>query len=146
MAFRTSRNIARDRRRALVARLLVRNPRITQLEIKEELATGGKNGEPLIVNPETDKPYAVGTINGDVKAIRKEFRERAARDGDDWISELISRYDEIYRTAMEEGDLTAANKANDSISKIVGAYAPERHQAEVTTNMIQIIGADPDKL
>ena len=147
MTLNKGRAIAAEQRRALVASILARNPRATQREIEWTLAGGDEQSKPLIVNPTTGKPYSIAMINADVKALRAEYQEKAARDGVTWVSYLLQGYEEIYRQSMNRGDLGQARQTLDSMAKLTGANAPMKleHGGEVT-NIIQVVGADPDDL
>jgi hypothetical protein len=88
-----------DFRRRNVASLMVRG--MTQREIQEALARQG------ILNPETKKPYSLGTVNGDCQYWRDKWLEEAMDDIQVWKARLLAELREARRSAWSEGDYKA---------------------------------------
>ena len=66
MALNKMREIRIEQRQRLVSTMLLRHPGLTQREICDKLAEQG------FVNPDTYKPYSLGTINSDVQALEEQ--------------------------------------------------------------------------
>jgi len=108
-----------ERRRQAIAGLLIRKPKATQREIHEWI---GRN----IVNPETNAPYCLGTINNDLRAIREGWEERAELDYGQWVAEELARIDEVETEAWKRQDLELVLKCSDRRRKLLGLDKPSR--------------------
>ena len=62
---KTSQEAVKEYRRVIVASLMAR--KYSQREIQRLLAGGPSGDKPLHRNPDTGKPWSLGTINGDVR-------------------------------------------------------------------------------
>jgi hypothetical protein len=71
----TSNDAIVAQRRRRVAALRLRG--LSQREIQAELA---KEGEGQLINPKTDEPYALMTINRDVLSLEAEWKQDAISD------------------------------------------------------------------
>lgn len=89
-------------RRQKVAQLLLRGLR--QREIERALATQ------KIVNPQTRKPWALGTINADIQLMEAEWREQAMADRADRKARVAAELEYLRRTAWTAGDLELVRK------------------------------------
>ena len=73
-----NKKLIKDQRKTIIARILVQKPGITQRQIHAMLSGEGQSGKRKdkvvkYVNPETGKPFSLGTINSDIKEIRAEW-------------------------------------------------------------------------
>ncbi len=107
-----------DERRRNVASLRLRG--FTQREIVDNLP------RLKIVNPETGDPYSLGTINGDIKAIREDWRRRAAEDMGEHIARILAELSEVKRAAWAEKDFGSSLRAIEKEAKILGADSPDK--------------------
>lgn len=89
-------------RRQKVAQLLLRG--LTQREIERALAAQ------KIFNPDTRKPWSLGTINSDVQLMEEEWREQAIRSLADRKARVAAELEYLRRTAWAEGDLELVRK------------------------------------
>ena len=104
-------------RRALVARLRLRG--LTQRQIVVTLA------EREIVNPADGTPWSLSTINGDCKALEKEWTQAANESIDDWKTKLLMELEEVKRAGYERGQLAQVNRAIESQAKILKLVGPD---------------------
>lgn len=116
--------LAREQRRSLVSSLLARNPRVTQRQIQALLAKPTDSGG--LRNPNTGEAYSLGTINGDVAAIRQGWRERRQSSADEWITRTLATYEEIEIQAWRDGDLARVESIANSRAKLLGLNAPSK--------------------
>lgn len=80
-----------EARRERVAQLRLRG--LTQRAIVEALAAEG------VVNAETGQPWSVGTIAGDLKALQRDWKKRAAAHVDEHRAQQLAMLDEVIRAA-----------------------------------------------
>lgn len=118
MILNKSRAIRIDQRRNLVASLLLRNPKITQREICDNLAERG------FYNPDTNDPYSLGTINADVNSLIEEWRKDAQAEISEWRALQLEELNEVKRQAWKDRDLSTVIRAIKLQSEIVGTGAP----------------------
>lgn len=112
-------------RRQQVARLRLRGLSIR--DIVQALAM-----PPLsLTDPKTGKPYSVGTIHRDLKAIETEWREAAVADIAAWKAKQLAELAEVKRAAWLEKDLGMVLRAIQQEVDIIGTKAPTR--ADVTS-------------
>lgn len=88
-----------DLRRVRVASLLLRQ--VTQREIVELLPRY------KIVNPDTAKPYSLGTINNDIQHLRNEWQAEAQTQAGLHIGRIWAELQEVKREAWGQKDLRA---------------------------------------
>lgn len=125
-----------DHRRRAVTGLLVRG--LTQREIEQALA------EQKIVNPETGKPYALGTINADVLAIRAEWRKEALAEITEHKARLFAELQEVKRAAWGISDYANILKAIKQESELLGTDAPKQIAGSQTGEIVfRVVYEDP---
>ena len=117
MIVNKKREIRTDQRRKIVASMLLRAPKITQREIRDRLADEG------FYNPDTKKPYALGTINADVKYLQEQWREEAQENIALWKGLQVEQINEVIREAWKSKDLNNVLKAIKMQSDIIGTNA-----------------------
>lgn len=105
-------------RRHQVAMLRLRG--LTQREIVDMLAREGA------VNPETSEPYSLGTINSDIQALEKEWREQAARDTATRRAELLAELRAARRQAWSDKDVSNVLRGIKQEVELFGLDAPKR--------------------
>lgn len=133
MARNTARGDVQAIRRQKVASLLTRNARITQQQILDKLTEEG------FVNPQTDSPWGIGTINRDVQAIREEARERLELDAAEWIARELETLEELQMDAWSAKELDTVLRILKRRAKLLGLDAPARqeidHSGQVDTSV-----------
>jgi len=120
MALSNSNQANIDERRRCVASLVLRGR--TQREVEQELP----KLTPPIVNPKTGQPYALGTINADVKAIREDWRRRAAEDIGEHVARIVAELTEVKRAAWAEKSYGDILRAIEKECKILGVDSPDK--------------------
>ena len=118
--------IVRENRRQLVASLLATRPRVTQREIQSYLAGLDSEDGPRLLNPNTGKPFALGTINKDVADLREEYRQKKNLGRDAWIERLLLIYEDMLLTARAKRRDKEARLVLGDIRKLLGLDAPTR--------------------
>jgi hypothetical protein len=121
MALNTAKEAIESKRLELVASLRLRKR--TQREIQAALAGS-------LVNPDTNEPYSLATINGDIKKLEREWRRLAAAMTDEYKAIQLAEIQEVKRLAWTEKDLGAVLRAIDLEANIKGTKAAQ--QTEVT--------------
>lgn len=125
MIVNKKREIRMDQRRSIVASMLLRHPGVTQREICDKLE------EQRFTNPDSGKPYSLGTINGDVQALQKEWREEAQAEIAEWKALQIEQINEVIRQAWKDKDLNSVLKSIKMQSDIIGTQQPiEQDEAD----------------
>jgi hypothetical protein len=84
-------------RREIVSRLALRG--MTQREIRLQLV------KRKLTNPKTGEAWSLGTINTDIKALEKEWQQKASRKTDEMKVRLLAELDELKYAAWSTGDL-----------------------------------------
>jgi hypothetical protein len=134
MTLNIAPKIATEHRRQLVASILATRPRVTQREIcvwlGERMTKGERAGQIRCLNPSTGRPYSLGTINGDVKVLRQEYREKTTQARDEWVARLLLDYEDMYLLARAQRQEKQARLVLADIRKLLGLDAPTR--SEVT--------------
>jgi membrane peptidoglycan carboxypeptidase len=115
---------ATDRRRQLVASLMVRNPRISRRQITEVLARPEREGG--MRNPTTKKPWSLATIQKDVQFILEEWREARLASADEWIAQELATYEELQIQAWRNNDLAEVRRVSVERRKLLGLDAPTK--------------------
>lgn len=82
-----------DHRRRVVASLRLRG--LTQREITERL------GEEGLINPKTDEPYDLATVNRDLKALKEEWKAGAREDLAELRGKHLAEIQEARRLAWK---------------------------------------------
>ena len=113
----SSNHDAMIHRRQQVARLRLRGLSIR--DIVQALAL-----PPLsLTDPRTGKPYSIGTIHRDLKAIEAEWRASAQADIAAWKAKQLAEIAELKRAAWLEKDLTTVLTALKQEVEITGTKA-----------------------
>jgi len=112
-------NGLKEFRRQLITSLLIRRPNITQRQI---LATLAKQ----VINPKSGKPYALGTINKDLRIIREGWQEKAERNYGIWVAEMVATLEEVEKEGWATGDSNIVLKALAQKAKLKGLDAPTK--------------------
>ena len=137
-----------DHRRMIVARLRVRG--LSQREIQVRLAIPGEDGRMVTANPANNKPWSLGTINGDCKALDKMWRAAAEADIVDWKAWINAELEEVKREGWRDKDSKAVLAAIAQQRAMLGLDAPKTVQGpgekgEWTINFASS-NIDPEKL
>jgi hypothetical protein len=106
----------------LVARLRLRG--MSQREIQHRLSLPGEDGRLVAFNPATGKPWSLGTINFDCKALDKQWQEAAAEAIADRKARLLAESDEVKREAWRAGDLRTVLAAMKQEREMLGLDQP----------------------
>ena len=121
MALNRSHDAIEAKRLELVAALRLRGR--SQREIQQALA-----GQ--MVNPVTNGPYSLGTINGDIKRLERQWRKAAADSIEEHKARQLAEIGEVKRQAWNDKDAALVLRAIDLEANIVGTKAAVR--SEVT--------------
>ena len=133
-----------ERRRKIIAAALLRRPSITRRELQSYLATKG------IINPETLKPFSLGTIQNDIDALKGDWQERSDGDFDGWMSEQIAALDQLQGDAWTERDYSIVLRCLQERAKLKGLYAAAKQHnlnldmSALTTEQLERIAAGED--
>jgi len=106
-----------DFRRQHVASMRLRG--MTQREIQTALAGRG------ILNPRTGEPYSLGIINGDIRALRKQWQEDGQGDVAEHAGRMLAELAEVKRAGWSLQDLRAILQALKQEAELRGANAPQ---------------------
>ena len=123
MALNTAHDVIEAKRLELVAALRLRGR--TQREIQQALA-----GQML--NPATNEPYSLGTINGDIKRLEKQWRKAAADTIEEHKARQVAEIAEVKRQAWTDKDTGAVLRAIDLEANILGTKAAARSDINAT--------------
>lgn len=123
MALNTAQDAIEAKRLELVAALRLRGR--TQREIQQALA-----GQML--NPATNEPYSLGTINGDIKRLEKQWRKAAADTIEEHKARQVAEIAEVKRQAWTDKDTGAVLRAIDLEANILGTKAAVRSDINAT--------------
>ena len=118
MALNNSVQSSIDSRRRLVAGMRLRH--LTQREIVAKLEELG------IRNPDTGEPYSLGTINSDVKALRRQWKEEAARDTGELMADVRAELVEVRQRAWTDGELAIILRSLKQECDLLGLDAPTK--------------------
>lgn len=129
MTLNTANDAIEAKRLELVASLRLR--KFTQREIQEELAK-------TLKNPATDEPYSLGTINGDIKRLEREWRKAAAVATEQHKAQQLAEIQEIKRQAWRDKDIIAVLRSLDLEATITGTKAPTKNDnsGEIVINVV----------
>lgn len=129
MTLNTSNDDLIQKRREKVARF-----RLQGLSIREiVLALASEK----IVNPDTKKPFEVGTIHGDLEALKSEWAANAARDASEFISEQLAELDELKKSAWKDKRYDVVMKCMERRAKLLGLDKPTKIDATSDGEPIQ---------
>jgi len=119
MALNTANEAIEARRLELVASFRLR--KLTQREIQEKVAE-------VLMNPATDEPYSLGTINADIKKLEKEWRRSAAAKVEEHKAQQLAEIQEVKRQAWSDKDLNTILRAIGLEVDITGTKAPVQNE------------------
>lgn len=122
-------------RRQKVAQLRVMG--LTQRDIWAALAYGDKDGKGRLLNPKTNEPFSLATINLDIQALTQEWRENAAADTSDHQARQLAEIQAIKVKAFSQQNPELALKAVNTEIKLLGTAAPQRIQLDVSFELVQ---------
>jgi hypothetical protein len=134
---KTAHARAVDARRRAVAMLTLRG--MTQREVEQNLP----RLDPPVVNPGTGKPYSLGTINGDLQKLSREWREQAGKDTDQLKADHLARVAEVRRSAWQKGHLNVIMRALEHEAKLLG-FAEDRGADEPPSVSVSVNVAGGD--
>ena len=66
------------------------------------------------------------TVTSYIKSAREIITDSSRTETDYWRGVLLQRHNRVFNKAYKDGNYQAATAANREVSKIVGAYAPEK--------------------
>ncbi len=127
------RQLIMDRRRAMIAELIVKRPGITMRQIEAWLGTlvEKKNefGEvigaaPRLMNPETEKPFSLTTVKDDIDYIREQWRKATAQASSEWLAQQLAALSEAEAIAWRKGNTAEVRNIWTQRNKILGLDAP----------------------
>lgn len=128
----------REQRRAEVARLSTHGR--TVREIADELERQG------MTNPSTGRSWGRGTIQGDLDALRSEWRERAIADVTEHRARMLEELRQVKRAAWDQGDLGNVLRAMNQERGLLGV---DQNPGTATGNPIEgihvrFVGSAPE--
>jgi len=126
MALNDTQSDIRDRRRQLVAEIMVRRPRVTQRQLREALTEQGH------INPETGEAWSLGTINRDVEVVREQAQERMSRSAEEWRAQELEMLQELQADAWKEGEYRTVIQVSKRRAKLLGLDEPEKIEAALS--------------
>lgn len=109
-------------RREMVARLRLRG--LSQREICHALSHPTKG----IINPQTNKPYSIATINADCQFLVKQWQENMTAAEDTRLSRILAEIQEVRREAWRTGDLNILVRAIKQEVDLFGLEAPKKSE------------------
>lgn len=119
MALNTANEAIEAKRRELVSALRLRGR--TQREI--QLLLGQQ-----MLNPATNEPYSLGTINGDIKKLERNWLKAAADTIDEHKARQLAEIGEVKRQAWNDKDPAVVLRALDLEANIIGTKAAIRQE------------------
>ncbi len=131
-----------EMRRERVAALTLRG--FTAREIVAALA----QGDSALLNPRTGRPYTLGSIARDLKALKQRWIKASQESYAAAKARHLAEIGALKRAAWAAGDLAALARALDREARVWGFDAPGKHEltgAEGGPLYIVIGGIDPDK-
>ena len=84
------------------------------------------------MNPATNEPYSLGTINGDIKRLEKQWRKAAADTIEEHKARQVAEIAEVKRQAWTDKDTGAVLRAIDLEANILGTKAAVRSDINAT--------------
>ena len=122
-------------RRRIIQSLLLRNAHATQRDIERYL------GEQNFVNPDTGRPYSLGTINSDIQAIEEEWQAAALQDIQERKARRNAELEELKKDAWSAKDRSTVLAIIREQNKMDGAYAPARTETTINPDEILVVEA-----
>jgi len=120
MALNKTRKDRREQRRQKVAQILVRRPRVTVRQIRRALAKSGHT------NPETEKPWSIGTVQSDIEAVREEAREQMRESADNWRAKELDKLRQLEQDAWDEGNHELVLRCMKRRADLLGLDEPDQ--------------------
>ena len=84
----------------------------------------------IIINPRTKKPYALSTINNDLKALHEDWVEWARENMHDAKGRQLAELAELRRVAWRIGNHELVLRTIRQEMEILGTAAPKRTELE----------------
>ena len=109
-----------------MSRLMARG--MSQREIQVRLAMPGEDGRLVTANPTTGKPWSLGTVNNDCKAITLEWKERAQANISDLKASINAELSELKREGWRANDPKTVLAAIAQQRAMLGLDAPKTIQ------------------
>lgn len=104
--------------------------KMTQRAIVRALKENG------FINPETQAPYSLSTINTDIKRLKKEWRKRRDASTDTWLAEELSSLDVLEQKAWAAKEYDLVLKIKARRSKYLGLDKPAQLNLQVDYNAL----------
>lgn len=120
-----------ERRRRAVAALRLRH--LTQREIVDALAKQGFR------NPNTEKPYELGTVNSDLKALEAEWRASALGDITQHKGNHVAELTEVRRKAWQDNKLFYVLKSLEQEARVLGLEATEKDPTDDILKYLDLV-------
>lgn len=115
------------KRQEIVATLTAR--RYTQREIVAAMSTRPKRGEDsryFFLNPESNEPWSLATVNGDLKAIRARWQAEAQKSFGERQAELLAEIKEVRKRGWQKDEMGTVQRSIDQEAGIFGVTAPQQ--------------------
>ena len=119
MALNTANEAIEARRKDLVMALVLRGR--TQREIQQALGQ-------QILNPATNEPYSLGTINGDIKDLKRKWQKDASESIEKHKARQLAEISEVKRQAWNDKDTSTVLRSLDLEANIIGTKAASRQE------------------
>jgi hypothetical protein len=119
MPLNNARDAIEAKRLDLVSSMRLRG--FTQRTIQEALAK-------QMTNPQTGEPYSLGTINGDIKKLERQWRKAAADTTEEHKARQLAEIGEVKRAAWVGKDHAVVLRALDLESNITGTKAASKSE------------------
>ncbi len=109
-------DIIEDRRREVAA---LRRRRYTVRQIVRALEKANR------LNPKTEKPWDVATIQRDIQTLRAEAHREALKDTSEHKAEILADYQELIRLGWVEKRYEDVRKVLKDMRELLGTDAPQ---------------------
>jgi hypothetical protein len=118
---------------------MVLKPNVTRRAIQRILAAPDEGtGEPVMVNPETGRPWSLGTIQADVEAIKAQWRESAVQEVGDFVARSLATLDELQELAWRQENGELILKVEARRAQLLGLNKPSAANVGFEDGVIQI--------
>jgi len=125
-----------DRRRSIISQMLGRNPNLSQREICDRLTEE-------YVNPDTGNPWSLGTINGDIQALRAWWRKEAEVNSEEIFARQLAEIREHRRTAWADNNLSEIRQSLALELRLTGTEAAKQIEIYDWRTEAEDKGIDP---
>ena len=130
MVNRRSKEHTRVLRQSIVSSAKLRG--MTSADIVSFLAEQG------VVNPVTEEPWSITTINNDLRDIEERWKEEMLRDVSDHRARVLAEINEAKQAAWKSGKLSLVLRAIDQEVGLLGLNELERMGVEIAlTNLLK---------